>query len=161
LLRNYPCQGPEAAKPSDLGLNLTLQHFSTPILTGNPSEAGSIMTRRTQRLGDLILREISTVIQNEIRDPRVGFITVSRVDVSADLAYADVYVSVMGGEKEQKDSMAGLISSSSYIRKYLAINLRARTVPKLKFVLDKNLDHSEKINELLKKIDSGKNIHEI
>jgi ribosome-binding factor A len=106
-------------------------------------------------VGDLILREISTVIQNEIRDPRIGFITISRVEVSADLACADVFVSVMGSEKEQKDSMAGLISSASYVRKHLASSIRARTVPKLKFILDKNLDHSDRINELLKKIDLG------
>ncbi|MFC1584737.1 30S ribosome-binding factor RbfA [Fibrobacterota bacterium] len=114
------------------------------------------MTRRTQRVGDLIQREISTVIQNEIRDPRVGFVTVSRVEVTVDLAFADVYVSVMGTESEQNNTMAGLISSASYLRKHLANNLSTRTVPKLKFVLDKNLDHSERINELLKKIDLGK-----
>ena len=113
------------------------------------------MTRRTQRLGDLILREISTVIQNEIRDPRIGFVTVSRVEVSADLACADVYVSVLGSDKELKDSLAGLISSASFLRKHLADNLKTRTVPKLKFMLDKNLEHSERINELLRKVDLG------
>ena len=114
------------------------------------------MSRRTQRVGDLILREIGTVIRNEIRDPRIGFVTVSRVLVTADLAYADVYVSVMGSEKEQKDSMSGLISSASYLRNHLARNLKTRTVPKLKFILDTTLDHSERINELLKGVDLGK-----
>jgi len=113
------------------------------------------MTRRMERIGDLILREISIVIQNEIRDPRVGFVTVSRVNVTADLSYADVYVSVMGSEKEKKESLAGLESSASYLRKHLAKNLKTRTVPKLIFILERSLDHSERINELLKTVDLG------
>ena len=114
------------------------------------------MTRRTDRIGDLILREISTVIRNEIWDPRIGFVTVSRVEVTNDLAYADIYVSVMGSEREKNDTMAGLISSASYLRKHLAANMNTRTVPRLKFILEKNLDHSERINYLLSRIDLGK-----
>jgi ribosome-binding factor A len=101
------------------------------------------------------MREIGTALHKEIRDPRIGFVTISRVEVTADLAFADVYVSVMGSEREQKDSMAGLISSASYLRTHLARNLKTRTVPKLKFILDTTLDHSERINELLKKVDLG------
>ncbi|MBF0429788.1 MAG: 30S ribosome-binding factor RbfA [Fibrobacteria bacterium] len=111
------------------------------------------MTRRTDRVGDLIQREIGTVILQEIRDPRIGFVTISRVQVSQDLAFADVFVSVLGTEQEQQDSLAGLQSSASYLRKHLSLNMKTRTVPRLKFILDKGCEHSERINELLKNID--------
>jgi ribosome-binding factor A len=113
------------------------------------------MSRRTKRIGDFILREIGTVIQNNIRDPRIGFVTVSRVEVSADLAHAGVYVSIYGSEKEKTDTLRGLTSSASYLRKHLSQTMQTRTVPRLNFILDKNCDHSERINQLLKEIDLG------
>jgi ribosome-binding factor A len=111
------------------------------------------MTRRTERLNDVILREISQVIQKEIRDPRIGFVTVSRVDITRDLAFADVFVSVLGEDKEKNDSLNGLISCASYLRKHLASTMHTRTVPKLRFKLDEGPTHSEKINNILKGLD--------
>jgi ribosome-binding factor A len=113
------------------------------------------MTRRTDRIGELLLREIGSFVQTETRDPRIGFVTFSRIDVTTDLAQAKVYVSVLGSEKEEKDSMVGLINSASYIRKHLSKVMRMRTVPKLVFVLDKGLEHSNHIHELLRNIDLG------
>ncbi len=111
------------------------------------------MSRRTERLNDQIKREISESIQTEIRDPRVGFVTISRVDVSSDLSYADVFVSVLGSEKEMADSLIGLKHCASFLRTHLAKNMKTRTVPKLRFIQDRGCEHSEKINDLLKNID--------
>ena len=111
------------------------------------------MSRRTTRVNDLISKEISLIIQGELRDPRVGFVTVSHVEVTSDLSMANVYVSVLGSEKNENDSIIGLTSCASYIRKQLSGRLKTKTVPKLKFILDRSLDHSERIQHLLNGID--------
>ncbi len=107
------------------------------------------MTRRTDRIGHLIQRELSEQIQRGLKDPRVGFVTISRVEVSADLAHAKVFVSILGGDKDERSSIAGLKSSASYLRSHLARIMNTRTVPSLNFQLDKNLDHGFRIQELL------------
>ena len=110
------------------------------------------MTRRTDRIGHLIQQEIGNLILREISDVRIGFVTVSRVEVTTDLAHAKVYVSVLGTDKEKRDSLAGLGHSASYMRTHLAKVLEMRTVPRLQFVEDKNLDHGFRINEILNDI---------
>jgi ribosome-binding factor A len=110
------------------------------------------MSRRTERVAHLIQREIGDVILKELTDVRIGFVTVSRVEVTTDLAYAKVHVSIMGSEKEKRDSLAGLAHSASYLRTHLAKVLKMRTVPRLQFVEDKNLDHGFRINEILNEI---------
>lgn len=110
------------------------------------------MSRRTERISHLIQREIGDVILKELTDVRIGFVTVSRVEVSTDLAYAKVFVSVMGTDKEKRDSLAGLSHSASYLRTHLSKVLKMRTVPRLQFVEDKNLDHGFRINEILNEI---------
>ena len=110
------------------------------------------MTRRTDRIGHLIQQEIGNLILREISDVRIGFVTVSRVEVTTDLAHAKVYVSVLGTDKEKRDSLAGLGHSASYMRTHLAKVLKMRTVPRLQFVEDKNLDHGFRINEILNDI---------
>jgi ribosome-binding factor A len=110
------------------------------------------MSRRTERVAHLIQREIGDVILKELTDVRIGFVTISRVEVTTDMAYAKVHVSVMGTEKEKRDSLAGLTHSASYLRTHLAKVMKMRTVPRLQFVEDKNLEHGFRINEILNEI---------
>lgn len=110
------------------------------------------MTRRTDRIGHLIQQEIGNLILREISDVRIGFVTISRVEVTTDLAHAKVFVSVLGTDKEKRDSLAGLGHSASFMRTHLAKVLKMRTVPRLQFVEDKNLDHGFRINEILNDI---------
>lgn len=110
------------------------------------------MTRRTDRIGHLILQEIGTLLLREISDVRIGFVTLSRVEVTTDLAHAKVYVSILGTDKQKRDSMAGLGSTAPYMRTHLSKVLKMRTVPRLQFVEDKNLDHGFRINEILNDI---------
>jgi ribosome-binding factor A len=110
------------------------------------------MTRRTDRIGHLIQQEIGTLLLREISDSRIGFVTISRVEVTTDLAHAKVYVSVLGTDKEKRDSLAGLGHSASYMRTHLAKVLKMRTVPRLQFVEDKNLDHGFRIHQILNDI---------
>jgi len=107
------------------------------------------MTRRIEKASDLIMKELGYVIQNEISDPRIGFVTVTRVKLSTDLAYATIFISVLGTELDETNTMAGLESCASYLRTYLAKNMTTRTVPRLKFILDKGLDQSERIQNIL------------
>ncbi|MDQ3000706.1 MAG: 30S ribosome-binding factor RbfA [Fibrobacterota bacterium] len=110
------------------------------------------MTRRTDRIASLIQREIGGVILTELTDGRIGFVTISRVEVTTDLAFAKVYVSVMGTDKQKRDSMGGLAQSAAYLRTHLSKVLKMRTVPRLQFVEDKNLEHGFRINEILNEI---------
>jgi len=110
------------------------------------------MSRRTDRISHLIQREIGEVILKELTDVRIGFVTVSRVEVTTDLAWAKVHVSIMGTDKQKRDSMAGLGHSASYLRTHLSKVLKMRTVPRLQFIEDKNLDHGFRINEILNQI---------
>jgi ribosome-binding factor A len=110
------------------------------------------MTRRTDRVGALIQQELGNLIVRELADSRIGFVTISRVEVTTDLAHAKVHVSVLGTDKEKRDSLAGLGHSASYMRTHLAKVLKMRTVPRLHFVEDKNLDHGFRINQILNDI---------
>ena len=110
------------------------------------------MSRRTERVAHLIQREIGDVILKELTDVRIGFVTISRVEVTTDMAFAKVHVSIMGSDKEKRDSMAGLAHSSSYLRTHLAKVMKMRTVPRLQFIEDKNLEHGFRINEILNEI---------
>ncbi len=111
------------------------------------------MSKRTQQIGEEMLRILSETIQYEMSDPRVGFATVVNVDVSGDLQHARVYVSVMGDEEQQRETMAALEHAKGFLRRQVAQELNhLRTVPDLNFKLDTSLAHSERIGELLRQV---------
>lgn len=114
------------------------------------------MTRRTERVGNVIQRDLGEFVQRELSDPRLAFLTFSRVEITPELSQAKVFVSVMAGEKETQETMAALADHAGRMRTYLSKRLKTRTVPRLHFVLDKNLDHGFRIAELLKDLDTGK-----
>ena len=108
------------------------------------------MTRRTDRLGEQFREEISKLIQKGLKDPRVSTLaSITRVDITEDLSYAKVLVSVMGSDKEKRDSLIGLNNSAGYIRGVLGKALKIRKIPELNFVLDENLEHAMHIEEIL------------
>lgn len=107
------------------------------------------MSRRTDRLGELFREEISKLLQKGLKDPRVGFATINRVDITEDLSYAKVLVSVMGTDKEKTSSIIGLRNSSGFIRQFLGKGIKIRKIPELQFVLDENLDHAMHIQDIL------------
>jgi ribosome-binding factor A len=95
------------------------------------------MSKRTQQIGEEMLRILSETIQYEMSDPRVGFATVVNVEVSGDLQHARVYVSVMGDEEQQRETMAALEHARGFLRRQVAQELNhLRTVPDLSFKLD-------------------------
>ena len=107
---------------------------------------------RLQRVNQLIREEISHLIQRELKDPRLGFVTVTEVDVAKDLRSAKVYVSVLGSEAQWQASLEALESARGFIRNWLVPRLRLRSVPHLTFHPDRSMAHAARIQELLKRL---------
>lgn len=108
--------------------------------------------KRTDRVSDLILREISEILLREVKDPRIGMVTITRVEVSDDLSLAKIYYSVIGSEKEYNDSMEGLKHAASFIQRLLKKRLAIKHIPHLNFIVDHSLDYSFEIEGLIRKI---------
>ncbi|MFQ5354010.1 MAG: 30S ribosome-binding factor RbfA [Thermodesulfobacteriota bacterium] len=109
--------------------------------------------KRADRVGDSIMREIaSMVVRGEIRDPRIGFITITHVKLSPDLKEAKVYFSRIGSSEEIANTTEGLESAVGYIRRNLGSRLKLRSVPTLRFYFDDTLEYAEHIDDLLKGI---------
>ncbi|HEX8089467.1 MAG TPA: 30S ribosome-binding factor RbfA [Blastocatellia bacterium] len=105
--------------------------------------------RRPERLAEQIKEEVSLIIAGEVEDPRVGFVTVTEARVSPDLKHAKIYVSVLGTEKEVKESLAALKHASGFIRTQLGAMLRMKRTPELHFVYDETTETAARIEELL------------
>jgi ribosome-binding factor A len=110
------------------------------------------MTRRIERLNEQVRREVSEIIRNEIRDPRVGIVTVTEARVAPDLSIARVYVRPMGDDAEQEVAIEGLEAASPFIRRELAKRMKTRTVPQIRFEADKALDYGMRMDKLLSEI---------
>ncbi len=106
-------------------------------------------TRRQRQVAELIHQEISLLIQRQVRDPRLGFVTVTDVDVTQDLRQATIYVSVMGDDDEVKQTLAALKSAAGIFRHELGNTLTLRFIPELLFRQDKSLEQGLHIDELL------------
>ena len=108
------------------------------------------MSRRTERLNSQIRRDLSELLRYEVKDPRVsGVVSVTRVDVSSDLQYARVYVSVYGTLREKEKTMAALGSAAGFLRRHLRGRLDTRQAPTLRFFLDDTLTEGNRMLDLL------------
>jgi ribosome-binding factor A len=108
--------------------------------------------KRSARLQEVILEEISKLIQAGLKDPRIGFVTVTHVVLSDNLKYAKVYVSVLGTEKQKSETLVGLISAGGHIRSHLGKILHLRKVPELAFIHDDSTEYADRIARLLHQI---------
>ena len=97
-----------------------------------------------------LLRQVTSQIVPQVKDPRVGFVTVTDVEVSADLRHARVYVSVLGDAETREATVAGLNSARGFVRREMTSQISLRHIPDLSFHLDTSLDHGMRVNELLK-----------
>ena len=104
---------------------------------------------RLQRVNQLIREEISHLVQRELKDPRLGFVTVTEVDVAKDLRSAKVYVSVLGSDAQWQASLEALESARGFIRNWLLPRLRLRSVPHLTFHPDRSMAHAAHIQTVL------------
>ena len=108
------------------------------------------MTRRTRQVGEMLREELTDIIRTEVKDPRVGFFTITRVDIGPDLRSATAMVSVLGTDKERADTLEALRSAAGYIRRQLKSRLRMRQVPEVVFVDDRSMEHAQEIAAALK-----------
>ena len=111
-------------------------------------------SRRQDRVAALIQRELSEIIQRSVKDPRVAFCTVTQAEVSPDLKYADVKVSVIGDEPEKEKALAGLKSAAGFLRREIGKRLTLRYSPELRFAIDESADYLLRIDGLLKSVKS-------
>ena len=107
------------------------------------------MADRMRRVNEAVREVVSARLAVGLRDPRIGFVTVTSVDTSPDLRQARVYVSVLGGEEERAATLAGLESAHGVLQQAVAEELRMKHTPTLEFVFDESIDRGMRITELL------------
>ena len=111
---------------------------------------------RIKKLANDIQREISFIINTKIKDPGIGFTTVTDTRLSPDGKYLDIYVSIMGKDDPREKRLAALKNCSGFIKKNLIQRMRLKNVPELKFIYDESIDRGMKITEILKEININK-----
>lgn len=109
---------------------------------------------RVDKVTEVLKKEISNIIQFELKDPRIGFITITRLHLTDDLRYAKIYFSVMGNDSQKKHAIAALEGAMGFIRSLIAERIKLRFVPEIIFRLDKNIEYAIRIQEALEKIKS-------
>ena len=110
------------------------------------------MTTRTNKVADLIRDEVSRLLLRDLRDPRIGFVTITGASVTPDLRSARIFVSVLGDDGTREDSLQALNHAAGFVRRELFRNLRLRHSPSVTFVLDESIDRGARIEEVLREI---------
>jgi ribosome-binding factor A len=106
-------------------------------------------SERLRRVDEAVRQVLSDAVTRDLKDPRVGFITVTSVQTSPDLRHARVYVSVLGGEAERADSLAGLRSAHGFLQRTVARELRLKHTPTLAFLYDDSIERGMRVSELI------------
>ncbi len=115
------------------------------------------MGNRQRRLGQLLKQEISELLLRNIKDPRIAFVSVTSVDVAADLRHAKVLVSVLGNESERKSTIAGLRSATGFIRRELGNRLHLKYIPEIKIQYDDSIEEGSRILALIDSVTREEN----
>jgi ribosome-binding factor A len=115
-------------------------------------ERVAMSASRAERLAEVIRTEASEIIQRELRDPRIGFISITGVEVSGDLRHAKIFVSVLGDAEAKRRTMAGLVHARGHIRSVLGARLALRFVPEIAFRLDDSIERGMRVSTLLRRV---------
>ncbi len=110
------------------------------------------MTRRTQQMGEFLREEVTDIIRTELDDPRLGFWTITHVEVSQEIRSARIFVSVLGTEQERTDTLKALRGAARFIRTHLKPRMRTRIIPDLDFRDDRSMEHAEEIDRTLREL---------
>ena len=110
------------------------------------------MSYRPERLAEAIKKEVSELLRDEMKDPRVGFVSITTVRVSKDLRYADIYASVFGEPAEQEAAMKALENAQGFLRSELGKRIRLRHTPEIEFKLDQSIKHGVRLIKLLDEV---------
>lgn len=111
---------------------------------------------RSGRVAEEIKKELSYMLQTDMKDPRIGFVTITGVEVTTDLSQAKVYLSVFGDDAQRQDSLKVLSGAAGYMRTELGKKIRLRHIPELIFKIDSSIDYAQKIEKLISKINEEK-----
>lgn len=109
--------------------------------------------RRRRQVASILREELSAIIQQDVKDPRLGFLSILRVEVAPDMSFARVYVSVFGSQEERESTIEALEHANGYIRRQLAPRLSLRTIPRLRFLLDRSMEHAENVARILAEVE--------
>jgi ribosome-binding factor A len=113
------------------------------------------MPDRMRRVNEAVREVLSARLAEGLKDPRIGFVTVTAVETSPDLRHARVFVSVLGSEQEREESLTGLASSHGVLQREIAAELRMKRTPTLEFVYDDSIERGMRISELLERDEPG------
>jgi ribosome-binding factor A len=109
-------------------------------------------SERPDRVGDQVRVELADLLAREVHDPGIGFLTIIRVKITADLQQARVYYTSMGDEKARKDSQRALERATPFLRRQLGRRLRLRRVPDLQFFFDESIERGDRIERILQEL---------
>lgn len=107
---------------------------------------------RTNRVAEQMKKEIGEIINQKLKDPRVGFVTVTDIDLTNDLQQATIYISVLGEEAEKEESLTGLAKASGFIRSEVGKRIRLRKVPEIMFKFDEAHEYGNHIESILRNL---------
>ena len=107
---------------------------------------------RATRVGEQMKKEIGQILQQELKDPRIGFVTVTGVDVTGDLQQAKVYISVLGNDDEKENTLKGLAKATGFIRSEIGKRIRIRKTPEIFFEFDESIDYGNRIEHLIQEL---------
>src|SRR3954463_3736182 len=110
------------------------------------------MSLRSNRVGEQMKKELSDIIGRKLKDPRIGFVTVTDVVVTGDLQQATVYISVLGDSKQREDTLKGLETAKGFMRSEIGQRIRLRKTPELLFEFDESIDYGNRIETLISQI---------
>lgn len=105
---------------------------------------------RPERVAELIKKEVSSLLQKEIKDPRIGFVTVTDVEVSGDLRHAKVFISILNGDKEE--TMEGLAATEGFVRREIGKKIRLRYIPEIMFRYDESIETGTRVFKILEEM---------
>ncbi|ASS93190.1 MULTISPECIES: 30S ribosome-binding factor RbfA [Bacillales] len=112
------------------------------------------MSLRSNRVGEQMKKELSEIIGRKIKDPRIGFVTVTDVAVTGDLQQATVYISVLGDQEQREKTLQGLAKAKGFMRSEIGQRIRLRKTPELFFEFDESVDYGNRIESLISQINS-------
>ncbi|OYD09483.1 30S ribosome-binding factor RbfA [Paludifilum halophilum] len=107
---------------------------------------------RASRVGEQVKKELSFVLQHEMKDPRIGFVTITAVEMSGDLQQAKVFISVLGDEQQKSQTLEGLAKAKGFLRTEIGRRIQLRHTPELIFKFDESIEHGQHISKLLEEV---------
>ncbi|MFP3916231.1 30S ribosome-binding factor RbfA [Lysinibacillus telephonicus] len=110
------------------------------------------MSLRSNRIAEQMKKELGDIITRKLKDPRVGFVTITDVDVTGDLQQATVYISSLGNDREREETLKALVKASGFIRTEIGNRIRLRRTPEITFEFDSSIEYGNKIDALLRSL---------